>query len=99
TRFSRDWSSDVCSSDLCPRRGRRTRVAGKADGLRRSVETERRPGFGPRVVRRHRLVTQQTEHARGRVAFGFGLHPPQQRELACLDRKSVVEGKGGRTRG
>src|SRR5690606_26998481 len=24
TRFSRDWSSDVCSSDLCPCRNRRS---------------------------------------------------------------------------
>src|SRR3712207_9062013 len=56
TRYWRDWSSDVCSSDLCPARGRLGRrlgggrwdrggVPGGGDG-RDLLGARRRAGFG-----------------------------------------------------
>src|SRR3712207_7160421 len=76
TRYWRDWSSDVCSSDL---RVGGTGHAGQPDrGGHRT--------HGPRVVpgddlERHALLGEVAEHLRGVLADAFGEEQ---------DRKSVV---------
>src|SRR5690606_16146178 len=52
TRFSRDWSSDVCSSDLLPRRRIRPVRPGRHGGGRGPGRAGGRGGGGPRLPRR-----------------------------------------------
>src|SRR5690606_40831058 len=62
TRFSRDWSSDVCSSDLA-RRGGKGPVGDDRPG-----GGDDRPGWWVTTVGRHRLP--------GKSVTTNGRHPP-----------------------
>src|SRR5690606_39422885 len=85
TRFSRDWSSDVCSSDLA----QGFHFQGKADGLlyrpaRIGVYPEYRIGFFPeRLYNLHVVVGSQFDFIDREVKF---FHLPDH-----LDRNSVAQ--------
>src|SRR5687768_18520062 len=82
TRCSRDWSSDVCSSDIARARG--TRLQGRVRGAARS---RAHCGSRPRI----RAPRKDREPGRGR-----GDREAAPREVRRdSDRKSVGEGKSG----
>src|SRR5690606_40710643 len=93
TRFSRDWSSDVCSSDL-PIRPMPTNPTVSALVIRRSNGVEIDAFLGQRLGG----VAERVDAERN-----AGVDHRVQQELADLerrdavreDRKSVVQGKGG----
>src|SRR5690606_40388921 len=91
TRFSRDWSSDVCSSDL----------AGGAvlDALAGAPWGSALSPCEINVLRRWARLSARCSRA-PEPAVPDGDGPLSPRELQVLDRKSVVEGKsvgrGGR---
>src|SRR3712207_9099181 len=58
TRYWRDWSSDVCSSDLRPQPRRRGRRAGGAERRRQAAR------LGPRARRRGRGAARPFAGAR-----------------------------------
>src|SRR5690606_28831350 len=69
TRFSRDWSSDVCSSDLAiPRRRRPRRSLGQS--LRIFAAAFGRPRLHPVLVRRRRPPRRHRLRRRHRPAAG-----------------------------
>src|SRR5690606_40098837 len=71
TRFSRDWSSDVCSSDL------RLAIIGLAEAVPRQ---RRRRVKGQRLAGRTHGKGVAVLTGRGRTAFtGGSYEPPQQR--------------------
>src|SRR3546814_11180891 len=90
------WSSDVCSSDLCPLPARR---AGGQIWLHRSA---RRPSLTPRRQALP-LLGRQSDRLDGR---GRGNYVAQGRRNLCRrdgaagrDRNGVVQGKRGSDRG
>src|SRR5690606_41186600 len=92
TRFSRDWSSDVCSSDLALPRDRRRIEAGRgaasAEGL--VGGGKRLPlGVGGACGGGHGSRPRRGRGVAGEPRTGGG------RRGAAGDRKSVVEGKRG----
>src|SRR5690606_40760333 len=92
TRFSRDWSSDVCSSDLATT-GRSVR---SWTTLRRRRAARPEPNGGD--VTASKPAGQEVGEARGRHAVrsttgGPGFHRLSRGlQRAVGDRKSVVEG-------
>src|SRR2546422_3582331 len=70
TRCSRDWSSDVCSSDLAARGAGRRRGAGGA--ARRGVRDRRAPGPGVGAVGGGLPVSRLHLRARGDAGGGRG---------------------------
>src|SRR5690606_40485734 len=93
TRFSRDWSSDVCSSDLrdgeqpVPRV--RTRwPTGAGPGHQQDVDPRVLPGR-PVLREHHRVRTER----RGRRLRLYELTPVADPAHGRPDRKGVVEGK------
>src|SRR5690606_40574339 len=96
TSFSRDWSSDVCSSDLMA-------LDMEARGVRRFVYTDiSRDGTlqGPNVEA-YRALGEKLTKAKITASGGIGDYRDllSIQELAPVDRKSGVEGKRGRTGG
>src|SRR5207247_6398769 len=93
TRSTRDWSSDMCSSDLI--RVREDEQAGcsgrhvELDPLRSVRDQPDRP--------RRRLLRWQRRKRRWPGARDFDNR--LVRRIEEIDRKSVVEGKGGRLSG
>src|SRR5690606_40147344 len=86
TRFSRDWSSDVCSSDLA-------RALGLAAAMLALLALV--PGFPPHVFLGIALVPGLAAYALWRRGQRLQ-DPAQQAEPAePADRKSGVEGKRG----
>src|SRR5690606_40283926 len=85
TRFSRDWSSDVCSSDLVHVEIRRVEPHSPVEPLGPEPEFVVDESFGRHRGSRRAQVKRRARRTRrhGYRAFGAG------------DRKSVVEGKGG----
>src|SRR5699024_11869524 len=92
----RDWSSDVCSSDLADLRGRelataRSTLGGTLEGTDVEVGAA---AAEVRVETVRRLLDQVLEEAgaagRRRLLTVVGVPAPVDAE----DRKSVVEGKG-----
>src|SRR5207302_2911576 len=84
TRFSRDWSSDVCSSDLPSPRGwvyHRRRLSGGQEAIEQQYET---PSAGP-----HRVAVAVAEF-RGVVA-GPGVPPGGPGRSAEIGRASCRE--------
>src|SRR5690606_39336771 len=82
TRFSRDWSSDVCSSDL---------VKGSAVNpvLREGNSDRRAPKAVKDYARKHpHSMGEWTRESKTRVATMGG-----KGDFFAKDRKSVVEGK------
>src|SRR5690606_40293582 len=88
TRFSRDWSSDVCSSDLAAKAAGAARTTIWGPG---GVATEAETAFGF-ALRRYRFDVYKTDDDEtpdeGAVVF------VSAEAEAVADRKSGVEGKG-----
>src|SRR3546814_11421401 len=81
-----DWSSDVCSSDLCMTESK----AGTVELEARSL-TEARPSAAMPVVESVRPIIWERTHLR---LLDQRLLPAEVRYLDCRgDRKSVGEGK------
>src|SRR5690606_40878589 len=96
TRFSRDWSSDVCSSDLCPRyqtgQGQPAQ-RGPADGAVTYVlETGHQRGQTDGAQDKAQPVQ------RGALG-GIVLTYIAQYQSDTQDRKSVVQGKRANPQG
>src|SRR5690606_39735632 len=85
TSFSRDWSSDVCSSDLLGRHGTSTEVTGAttSGGPTRGQHGRRRVRPACRAARRHHRRVLRTPHSQDRKSVVQG--------------KSVAQRRGGRT--
>src|SRR5690606_40654199 len=89
TRFSRDWSSDVCSSDLTPLE------AFEQDEVAREVEARSLSQF-------EHLETAKLDKKPVLPAYLFGDSSVEQAKLDRAikeDRKSVVKGKRVEVRG
>src|SRR5690606_39522436 len=87
TRFSRDWSSDVCSSDLC-----------RVLGLCRSSYR-----YEPRREEPMELLQELRQIASERPRFGYRrLHALLRRQIgraSCRERGySAAEGRAGKKR-
>src|SRR5690606_39701013 len=82
TRFSRDWSSDVCSSDL------RAEDRKKFERLLAEVDISQPPGTA---------VTSEEEAltAARRLGFPVLVRPSYVLGGRAIDRKSVVQGTSG----
>src|SRR5690606_40656066 len=87
TRFSRDWSSDVCSSDLLA-------VLNTADQLRESLAgaAEIAEQIGGTKLGRLGSMLGDTSALRGLVA-SLGRGEAALIGISDIDRKSVGEGK------
>src|SRR5690606_40238788 len=88
TRFSRDWSSDVCSSDLTPTAmsdaERLSRAAAFADELsRRRTVRDYAPTPVPREVIEHCL------RAAGTAPSGANQQPWQIGRASCRERVEI----------
>src|SRR5690606_40672577 len=81
TRFSRDWSSDVCSSDLQGRRGIDIALA--------------TTDIGEAVRDAELIVAPLPAFAQDELARALAPHL-RDGQVVYLDRKSVVEGKSVR---
>src|SRR5436309_11454769 len=68
TRFSRDWSSDVCSSDLATRRG--TQLGPRRRDERGRKDRRQAAGAAGHGVRRRRLEVRAASRDRKSVVEG-----------------------------
>src|SRR5690606_39786922 len=95
TRFSRDWSSDVCSSDLAkPHIGHAyTTIA--ADVLARLNRQLGREVFFLTGTDEHGTKIEQAAAAQGKTPQELADEVSAQFSFAWEDRKSVVEGERG----
>src|SRR5690606_39679957 len=95
TRFSRDWSSDVCSSDLFVVTG--TDAADVLAGAFAGHPNEIEEGRAARLAAlREGSIDDLALVARtGGISYIVAGEPGRR---MATDRKSVVEGKGGGTR-
>src|SRR5690606_39645690 len=90
TRFSRDWSSDVCSSDLtCPTAHHRRRQESRMSALKldATVRTEFGKGAARRIRRAHQIPA---------VVYGHGAEP---RHIALPGHATMMrseERRGGK---
>src|SRR5690606_27106945 len=93
TRFSRDWSSDVCSSDLPPKRAAAARRPGRSDPravrgvLRPGACADGLPGQRPGARRLRPLARGPRGHRcrRGGALKAAASHDPPRR-LRALER-------------
>src|SRR5690606_40922425 len=91
TRFSRDWSSDVCSSDLA------VSTITTSWNCRRACATAASAmptGFWLGSLGKHSTPTSAASVAS--CSMAAGRYTSALTTSTFLDRKSVVEGKGGR---
>src|SRR5690606_39480308 len=93
TRFSRDWSSDVCSSDLWYMDARQTTFSGTGSVLVAQAVLEvldpQVEAVGGMTMGADPIAVATATHSGGRLdAFSI-------RKAEKEDRKSVGEGKGG----
>src|SRR5690606_40285909 len=88
TRFSRDWSSDVCSSDLSgTRRGRamKPRKKGNPKAARKAAASTKSPG--------KKGAAKSTAKAGGMRESAASAKSAMDAMRASEDRKSVVQEK------
>src|SRR5699024_11321993 len=88
TRSKRDWSSDVCSSDLFVDAVKLLHQTGPI--LRRAQKRDRLPhdqGIG--------MMVEGQSGGAAAQPVRFLTAPGQKTAVAQIDRKSVVEGTGG----
>src|SRR5690606_39686129 len=97
TRFSRDWSSDVCSSDLVGFGVRAARQEQDVAAADREII-----GLKPRWVAQHGADPGDVRHERARISdarrgelAGIAVERMQLRALRSEERRVGREGRGG----
>src|SRR5207253_3320875 len=96
TRWPRDWSSDVCSSDLRMTRPARLRTEKQAAHLqwhlRRAAEYRHRPMQLVRQVPRRRIAQTQWLEAAALLSLSLRLRLGKIGRASCRERVWVAEG-------
>src|SRR5690606_41199730 len=92
TIFSRDWSSDVCSSDLPFLKYAWAKVFNHNISLAQQSAKDLATVWTGKIQRYASLISRLIEPHKGVTTFGHCANPAQAISPRRLDRKSVVEG-------
>src|SRR5207302_5932558 len=95
-RFSRDWSSDVCSSDLSPRTSFRSRPSSSRERRRRRMKDMRRLSDNE-IADQLRGAREELFDAKFRLATrqlkNFRTMPQARRKIRSEERRVGKEGR------